>query len=92
MITDDRVSGFLLVHQLASKRLSVDLLFSSSGDARHDILRMITRSIRTAIDKYPIDTPVVLRRHNNSVHALTDKLFPDKKGEMILFGERKEAQ
>ncbi len=91
VLTDGRVSGLLLVHQLPSKRLMVDLLFSSSGDSRLDIPRMMSRSIQAAVEKYPKDTPVILKRHNKTVHALTDKLFPDKKGESVLYGERKEA-
>ena len=90
ILTDGKVSGMLLVHQLPSKRLSVDLLFSSTGDVQLDILRMITHSIRAAVDKYPKDTPVLLCRHNSMVHRLTDRLFSDKKGEMVLYGERKE--
>ena len=90
VITDERVSGLLLVHQLASARLSVDMLFSSSGDARIDILRMITRSIRAAAGKYPRETPVLIRRHNKNVHALAGRLFPNKHGNQILYGERKE--
>ena len=70
----------------------VDLLFSSGGDSRVDILRMMIRSIRAAAGKYPEDTPVILRRHNKTVQALTDKLFPGKKGEAVLYAERKEAE
>ncbi|MBR1567363.1 MAG: hypothetical protein IJ648_00235 [Lachnospiraceae bacterium] len=91
VLMDGRVSGMLLVHQLPSKRLSVDLLFASSGDVQLDIMRMITHSVRAAVDKYPKDTPVLLRRHNSMVHHLTDRLFADKKGEKILYGERKEV-
>ena len=91
VFTDQRVSGMLLVHQLPSRRLTVDLLFSSSGDARLDILRMIIHSARAAADKYPKDTPVILRRHNKMVRAITDRFFPGKKGAEVLYGERKEA-
>ena len=91
VLTDNRVSGVLLIHQLASKRLSVDLLFSSSGDAKIDIIRMIARSIRAATEKYPKDTPVLIRRHDKNVSALTGRLFPNVKGDKILYGERKEV-
>ena len=91
VLMDERVSGMLLVHQLPSKRLMVDLLFSSGGNTRLDILQLMGRAIQAAAEKYPKDTPVLLRRHNKTVQALTDKLFPDKKGETVLYGERKEA-
>lgn len=91
VLTEERVSGMLLVHQLPSGRLMVDLLFSSSGDAQMDILRMITRAIREAVDKYPAGTPVIIRRHNKRVFALTDRLFPGKKGAAVLYAERREG-
>ena len=90
VLTDQRVSGMLLAHQIPSKKLMVDLLFSFSGDAQLDILRMIIHSIQAAADKYPGDTPVILRRHNKRVHDITDRFFPGKKGEDVLYGEKKE--
>ena len=90
VITDGRVSGMLLMHQLPSEQLMVDLLFSSGGDAQLDILRMVTHSIQAAVAKYPKKTPVILKRHNAVVKAISDRLFPGKKGETVLYCERKE--
>jgi hypothetical protein len=80
----------LLMHQLPSEQLMVDLLFSSGGDAQLDILSMVTHSIQAAVAKYPKKTPVILKRHNAVVKAISDRLFPGKKGETVLYCERKE--
>ena len=92
VITDGKVSGLLLMHQLPSKRLAVDLLFSSGGDAQLDIVRLITHSIQAAAAKYPKDTPVILKRHNKNVRSIADKLFPGKKGKKVLYCEREERK
>jgi hypothetical protein len=33
---------------------------------------------------------VILRRYNEATTKLVEKLFPGKKGEMVIAGERKE--
>ncbi|MCR5502804.1 MAG: GNAT family N-acetyltransferase [Lachnospiraceae bacterium] len=91
LLTDGTANGMLLVHQLPSHRLSVDLLFSAGGDSQINNLRLIIHSIRAAGEKYPEDTVVILRRHNEAVQAITNKLFPGKKGRTVLYGERKEG-
>ena len=90
VITDDKVSGMLLLHQLPSRRLFVDLLFSASGDSQMDIINMIRRSIQAAAKKYPHDTPVVLYRHNKMVKGLVSRMFPGKTADTVLSGKRKE--
>lgn len=91
-MTDQKINGFLLVHALPSNQLMVDLLFASGGDNRKHLLLMIRRSIRAAVKKYPPETPVILRRHNEGTYALVKKLFPEKKGETVLYGERREER
>ena len=92
VLIEDKVVGLLFVHQLPSRRLMVDLIFSAGeGDrAETDILMMITRSIQAAVLKYPKATQVILRRHNQRIRAITDRFFPGKKGSTVLYGERKE--
>ena len=92
VLTDERVSGMLLVHQMASRQLMVDLLFSSSGDSRMDLLRLMQHSIQAAVAKYPPDTRVILRRHDKSVHGIASKIFPGKTGDKVFYSERKEAK
>ncbi|MBR4513842.1 MAG: hypothetical protein IKO61_03020 [Lachnospiraceae bacterium] len=55
-----------------------------------DLLNLIRFAIRSAAAEYGPDTKILIRRHNQAVKALSDKLFPDKKGKMALFGKRKE--
>ena len=87
--TDEKVNGFLLVHKRASGPLVVDLLFALEPDAKMNLLHMIRYSINAAVQKYPPDTKVVLRRHNEMTKALISKLFPGRKGETVVKGEKK---
>ena len=80
----------LLLHQLPSERLSVDLLFSSEEDMQSDYHLMIMHSIRKASVKYPDKTPVIIKRHDQVIHTMTDRLFPNIKGDTVLYGERRE--
>ena len=69
----------------------VDFLFALEPDARVNLIYMIRYAINMAVEKYPEDTRVVLRRHNEMTRALVEKLFPGKKGETVLAGERREG-
>ena len=88
--TDGKVNGFLLVNKRANGDLVVDFLFALEPDARVNLIYMIRYAINMAVEKYPEDTRVVLRRHNEMTRALVEKLFPGKKGETVLAGERRE--
>ncbi len=88
--TDGRATGFLLVHKTENDKLVVDLLFAMEPDAKINLLQMIRYSVNAAAEKYPADTEIVLRRHNDMSKGLIEKLFPDKKGVEVLTGEREE--
>ena len=88
--TDDEMTGFLLVHKFPSGLLMPVLLYASGPNAKMDLLNLIRFAIRSAAAEYGPDTKILIRRHNQAVKALSDKLFPDKKGKMALFGKRKE--
>ena len=88
VITDGKVSGFLLVHRFPSGNLMPMLLTAMGPDANIDILNMIRFSAGKALENYPGDTPVVIMRHNDPVRALTRKLFGKKTGNMAVRGER----
>jgi hypothetical protein len=51
---------------------------------------MLRYSIIAALKEYPDDTVVLIRRRNEAVRALIAKLFPLKKGEQAVAGERME--
>ncbi|MCR5502812.1 MAG: hypothetical protein K6F53_07370 [Lachnospiraceae bacterium] len=90
VITDEKVNGFLLVHQTAGGMLVVELMASFEPDAAVNMAMMMRRSITEAANLYPADTKVLLRRHNDQTRQLSARLFPKKKGETVLAGERKE--
>ena len=88
VITDNKISGLFLVHRFPSGKLMPVLLAAIGPDARKDILYMIVNSAQKALLTYPADTGVIIRRHNQSVRALAKKLFPNKTGETVIFGEK----
>ena len=89
VITDNKVSGLFLVHRFPSGVFMPVLLTAIGPDARKDILYMICYSAQKALSSYPADTGVIVRRHNDSVRALAQKLFPGKTGETVVFGTKK---
>ncbi len=88
--TDGKANGFFLIHKNAKDELVVDLLFAMEPDAKINLISMIRYSINAAVEKYPGDTKVIFKRHNEMTAAFTAKLFPDKKGQKVLAGERGE--
>ena len=90
VMTDGMVNGFLLVHIYPSG-LMMPVFFSSSGpDSRYNLLEMMRFSVHSALEAYPEDTTVLIRRRNESVRKLAEKLFPGKTGDMVMSGERNE--
>ncbi len=90
VMTDGMINGFLLVHRYPSG-LMMPVFFSSSGsDSRYNLLEMMRFSAHSALAAYPGDTTVLIRRRNESVRKLTEKLFPGKTGDMVMSGERRE--
>ncbi len=91
VMTDGMINGFLLVHIYPSG-LMMPVFFSSSGpDSRFNLLEMMRFSVHSALETYPEDTTVLIRRRNESVRKLTEKLFPGKTGEPVISGERFEG-
>ncbi|MCR5788967.1 MAG: hypothetical protein K6G83_03685 [Lachnospiraceae bacterium] len=90
--TDNRINGFLLIHRLPSGSLRVEFLSAYGPDARTDLMFMIRFSILQAMKLCSEDIKVILRRHDEVARNLTGYLFPGKKGEPCLYGERAEGQ
>ncbi len=90
VMADGRTNGFLLVHALPSGQLVVGYMCAFEPDMKLNLAMMIRRSIQAAASKYPADTRVILRRHNEATANLTAKLFPKKTGATALAGEREE--
>jgi hypothetical protein len=86
--TDGKVTGFFLVHKCPSGILVPVLLFSVGADSRLNLIEMMRFSIQQAVEIYPGNTVIHIYRRNPEVNALSGKLFPDKKGEPAVTGER----
>ncbi len=90
VVMDDIVRGFFLIHRTVSGMLVAELLFSVDVDRNRTVLELIRFTVRQIIERYPPETRILLRRHNSSVRSLVKKLFPDRKGEVVMTGNRRE--
>ena len=88
VITDGMVNGMLLIHRFPSGDL-MPVLFTAMGpDSNKDLVRMFCYSCEKAVELYPEDTRILLRRYNDSVITLAKKLFEGRSGEKVVSGER----
>ncbi len=90
--TDGKVTGLLLVHACPSGVLIPILYFAVGADYRKNLLEMLRFSIGRAAEIYPGNTLIRIHRRNSVVRDLSGKLFPDKKGEPAVVGERAEKE
>lgn len=90
-LTDEEVHGAFLIRKMPSGKL-MPLLYTAFGpDYKKDLLFMLAYCARKTPEKYPEDTIVLIRRHNDTVRNLTKKFFPEMRGDTIYTGSRKEA-
>ncbi len=82
------VCGFLLVHKQPSGTLETEVFYASEPAGKQDMIRMIKYTIRQLVAHYPADTKVVIHRCNDATRALTDKIFPEKKGVSVIRGKK----
>lgn len=87
--TDKWVEGLLLIHRLPSGVLMPVLLFCGGRDDRKNLIYMIRYAMSAAVRKYPPDTRILIRRHNDPIRNLTAYLFPQARGETVIRGEKK---
>ncbi len=88
VITDGKVSGLLLIHRFPSGILMPVLLTAIGPDFKTDLMQMLVFSAKKAMEQYPGDTKVLLRRHSQEVSALTKRLFAGKSGGEVIRGEK----
>ena len=88
--TDGKVNGFLLVHAFPSGTLMPVLYYATGPDSKFNLAYMMRYSILAALDRYPEDTTVIIKRRSKHIEALTGKMFPGAKGENARAGERSE--
>jgi hypothetical protein len=90
VVADSKVMGLLLLHKSEDEVLYVDLLFSVGAEYKIDIVNLIRFSVSKTLEKYGPDTKVIIRRHSAETEALAKTLFPEKEGEKVVLGERRE--
>ncbi|MBR3306394.1 MAG: hypothetical protein IKI75_03945 [Lachnospiraceae bacterium] len=90
--TDERINGFLLVHETPSGKLRAEMLTAHGPDYRENLMLMMRFSIRKALEKYPPETEVLVERHDDHVRALITYMAPGIKGMGAYCGERKEGR
>lgn len=91
-MADGKIDGIFLIHRLPSGTL-IPCLFTSFGiDSKKNLGFLMFSAIQKAAELYTDDTKVIIRRRNENVRSLTDKLFPGKKGSMIFLGKRAEGK
>ncbi len=90
--TDGKVTGLLLVHAAPSGILVPVLFFSVGADYKMCLIEMLRFSIARAAESYPGDTLIRIHRRSRDVSVLSEKLFPGKKGEPAVAGERSEKR
>ena len=84
---DDEITGVLLIHTFPSGDVMPCLLFADEPDAKMNLLDMLRFSAQSVSYQYSEDTRLLIRRESPTTIGLVKKLFPDKKGENIYFGE-----
>ncbi len=88
VMTEDKVTGLLLVHLIKPALYRVEILFSEQLDAAVNMLNMMRYSIHAAQKNCNPEDEILIRRHNHTVTDLCKKLFPGKKGKKVIRGIR----
>ncbi|WP_034444058.1 hypothetical protein [Butyrivibrio sp. AE2032] len=87
-VHDGKISGMLLIHALPSEKLMPVLMVATGPEGQKDVLHMVLFAAKRAVENYPGDTMVLIRRHDKNVTALSAKLFAGKNGEVVTRGNR----
>ena len=90
VVTDDKVNGALLINKSPSGNLYILLFTAFGADFQQNLALMMGYSAKKAMELYPEDTKIVIRRHDVKVKKLTGKLFATAKGAAVYSGTRKE--
>ena len=89
-VLDDKILGMLLVHVFPNGAITPVLLFSTGKNATAIVVNMIRFFVKAAEKKYPDNTRIVVTRRRDLTRKLMDSLFPNKLGDTVISGERKE--
>ena len=88
VITDGAINGLLLVRGVSEGVYRIELLFAMQPDANINLMNLMRYSIRAALSTRSKDDVIILRRHSAATEALVKKLFPGKKGDVVIRGEK----
>ena len=89
-VADDKVDGILLMKKVPSGLLYVLLYISYGPQYQKNLALMMIHTALRIVENYPEDTRIVIRRHNDAVKKITERLFAGSKGEQVYKGERSE--
>lgn len=84
ILLDGRVCGFLLVHRTISGAYRAEMFYVAEPATTRNLMDLIQYTMHLAKEQLSADTQVIIPRRRDVTRALTDKLFPDLKGEQIL--------
>ncbi len=90
VLIDDKVDGILLMKKTPSGRLVAQLYVDIGPDSKKNLILLLAYTCVKTVELYPEDTKVIIRRHNDSVRKLTDKLVAGRKGDTVFVGTRRE--
>lgn len=89
---DGVMIGLFLFHLRPSGRLEISLLGAIGQVGVKMLPQLMALATKSAMEKYPPETEVVVDRHNYASLALGEKLFPSGFGVPIYTGERTEKE
>ena len=90
-IADDKMDGAFLICKQPSQTLTPCLFTAFGIDYQKNLGILMLSAAQKVVENYPEENRVVIRRHNASVRKLTDKFFPNKSGNEVYIGSRKEG-
>ena len=91
-VADNKIDGIFLIHALPSGTLLPCVFTAFGPDSKKNLGFLLLAAMQRAVQLYEDDTKIVIRRHDDKVKSLTDKLFPDKKGNQVFIGKRAEGK
>lgn len=83
-----RVYGLFLVHGLPSGGLTVELMYAAKPATKNDLVHLMRYAISTAAEMYEKDTPVLLRQSSEVAHTIIERMFPNRKANRAIIGEK----
>ncbi|MCR5451133.1 MAG: hypothetical protein K6F00_00730 [Lachnospiraceae bacterium] len=87
---DEKINGFLLVHEIKPEHFRVELFAAIQPDAETHLLNLMRFSANALISQKSSDVKVLLTEHNKATVDLIRKIFPDiarydvVKGEILI--------